>query len=64
MKYNFSVYGAFWDWFMGTRWSPHDTKAQVKYRKGKAIAEAVAAKKQPHAQVLKPETGKSTAVGL
>lgn len=40
MKYNFSVYGSFWDWLMGTYWSPHDEKAQEKYRRGKATAEA------------------------
>ncbi|KAL8710616.1 MAG: hypothetical protein Q9220_004840 [cf. Caloplaca sp. 1 TL-2023] len=62
MKYNFSVYGAFWDWIMGTRWSPHDSKAQEKYRKGKAKAEAVIAKEQSQAPTPVPVSGKSTAI--
>ncbi|KAL9025893.1 MAG: hypothetical protein Q9196_005362 [Gyalolechia fulgens] len=64
MKHNFSVYGAFWDWFMGTRWSPHDSKAQAKYRKGRAMAEVVTAKARSQAQVPEPVLGKSTAVKL
>lgn len=50
---------------MGTRWSPHDSRAQEKYRKGKANAEAVVARArlQNQAQELAAESvGKSTAV--
>ncbi|KAL9002483.1 MAG: hypothetical protein Q9188_004584 [Gyalolechia gomerana] len=64
MKHNFSVYGAFWDWFMGTRWSPHDSKAQAKYRKGKAVAEAVTAKARWQTQIPDPVIGESTAVSF
>ncbi|KAL9601434.1 MAG: hypothetical protein Q9219_002500 [cf. Caloplaca sp. 3 TL-2023] len=62
MKYNFSVYGAFWDWMMGTRWSPHDSAAQAKYRKSKATAEAAMAKSRLQAQSMESSSGKSTAV--
>lgn len=61
MKYNFSVYGSFWDWLMGTKWSPHDVKAQEKYRRGKANAEVVAARKD---KALDTTGGDSTAVEL
>ncbi|KAL8735106.1 MAG: hypothetical protein Q9166_000982 [cf. Caloplaca sp. 2 TL-2023] len=64
MKYNFSVYGAFWDWAMGTRWSPYDSRAQAKYRKGKANAEAIAAKAKLQAQEPEPVIGSSTAVSI
>lgn len=64
MKYNFSVYGSFWDWIMGTRWSPHDSKAQAKYRKGKAMAEALAAKAISQAQTSGPAIGESSAVHI
>ena len=62
MKYNFSVYGAFWDWAMGTSWSPHDSRAQAKYQKGKATAEVVAAKVKLRSQESQPTAGISTAV--
>lgn len=39
MKFNFSVYGSFWDRLMGTCWSPLDERAQEKYMRGKASAE-------------------------
>lgn len=64
MKYNFSVYGAFWDWCLGTRWSPHDGKAQAKYRKGKEVAEAAMARANLQAQRPEPAMGHSTAVKL
>ncbi|KAL8702389.1 MAG: hypothetical protein Q9201_004434 [Fulgogasparrea decipioides] len=67
MKYNFSVYGAFWDWIMGTRWSPHNSKAQEKYRKGKATAEAAAARARSRDQTSKPAgeiVGKSIVVRM
>lgn len=62
MKYNFSVYGAFWDWAMGTRWSPLDSKAQAKYRKGKVLAEALTAKAGAQVQTSEPTVGESSAV--
>ncbi|KAL8829966.1 MAG: hypothetical protein Q9170_005953 [Blastenia crenularia] len=64
MKYNFSVYGAFWDWAMGTRWSPHDSKAQAKYQKGRATTEMVAAKARSKTQTTEPAIGESTATSL
>ncbi|CAL8580637.1 Sphingolipid C4-hydroxylase sur2 [Xanthoria parietina] len=64
MKYNFSVYGSFWDWVMGTSWSPYDSRAQAKYRRGKASAEVVAAKARLRAQESQPAVGASTAVSL
>ena len=62
MKYNFSVYGNFWDWLMGTNWSPHDVKAQEKYRKGKATAETVIMKRRSGDPVSEMSFGSSTAV--
>ncbi|KAI4180534.1 MAG: hypothetical protein L6R41_007184 [Letrouitia leprolyta] len=64
MKYNFSVYGAFWDWILDTRWSPRDSKAQAMYRKGRAMAEAAIAKAESRAHVQEQVTGQSTAVEL
>ncbi|KAL8668795.1 MAG: hypothetical protein Q9168_006588 [Polycauliona sp. 1 TL-2023] len=65
MKYNFSVYGAFWDWVMGTSWNPYDSRAQAKYQRGKANAEVVAAKaKKAQAQESQPAVGTSTCLSL
>lgn len=64
MKYNFSVYGSFWDWIMGTSWSPYDSRAQAKYQRGRAAAEIVAAKAKLQAQESQPAVGTSTAVSL
>lgn len=64
MKYNFSVYGAFWDWVMGTSWNPYDSRAQAKYQRGKATAEAVTAKAKLRSQESTPALGTSTALGL
>ncbi|KAI4086062.1 MAG: hypothetical protein LQ344_007877 [Seirophora lacunosa] len=65
MKYNFSVYGAFWDWVMGTRWSPHDSNAQAKYRKSRAHAEVAVAKAKSRAQPSsEPSVGESSAVSI
>ena len=61
MKYNFSVYGSFWDWLMGTRWLPHDEKAQEKYRRGKATAEA---KTNPSVKAADVAVGNSMSVEL
>ncbi|KAL8785678.1 MAG: hypothetical protein Q9213_003237 [Squamulea squamosa] len=52
----------FWDWVMGTGWSPHDSRAQAKYQKGKATAEAVAAKAKLRTLEPQPAVGRSTAV--
>lgn len=62
MKYNFSVYGSFWDWLMGTKWSPHDVLAQEKYKKGRTNAEAVAAKRRASDKALNASVAKTTAV--
>lgn len=62
MKYNFSVYGSFWDRVMGTRWSPYDSNAQAKYKAGRARAELAVAKAKPQAQSSQPSVGKSSAV--
>ncbi|KAL8902463.1 MAG: hypothetical protein Q9207_004684 [Kuettlingeria erythrocarpa] len=64
MKYNFSVYGAFWDWMMGTSWSPHDSNAQAKYRKGRAHAELAVTKAKAQAQSPQPSVGESSAVSI
>ena len=47
---------------MGTSWSPHDSRAQAKYQKGKATAEVVAAKVKLRSQESQPTAGISTAV--
>lgn len=49
---------------MGTSWSPYDSRAQAKYRRGKATAEVVAAKARLRAQESQPAVGASTAVSL
>ncbi|KAL8884210.1 MAG: hypothetical protein Q9215_007692 [Flavoplaca cf. flavocitrina] len=64
MKYNFSVYGAFWDCVMGTSWNPYDSRAQAKYQRGKATAEAVTAKAKLRSQESTPALGTSTALSL
>lgn len=64
MKYNFSVYGSWWDWLMGTKWSPHDVLAQEKYEKGKTKAEVVAAKRRASDNTVDASVGESTAVEL
>ncbi|KAL9588492.1 MAG: hypothetical protein Q9203_002696 [Teloschistes exilis] len=64
MKYNFSVYGAFWDRVMGTAWSPHDSKAQAKYQKGKAVAESKVAEARGQNSLAELNTGESTGVSI
>ena len=64
MKYNFSVYGSFWDSLMGTHWSPFDEKAQGKYRMGKVTAETSAAKKGLEGKTPDKIAGNSTAVEI
>lgn len=49
---------------MGTRWSPHDGKAQEKYLRGRATAEASAARKQLEDKTPEIAVGDSTAVEL
>ncbi|KAL8664071.1 MAG: hypothetical protein Q9202_003363 [Teloschistes flavicans] len=62
MKYNFSVYGAFWDGIMGTAWSPHDSSAQAKYKKGREVAESKAAEVSLRSGLVEPAVGESTAI--
>ena len=64
MKYNFSVYGSFWDWLMGTHWSPLDDKAQEKYKRGKATAESVALKAISTRKSPQTDVGDSTGVEI
>lgn len=64
MKYNFSVYGSFWDWLMGTHWSPYDEKAQDRYRKSKAAAEAKSGKGGSGSKTVDVATGNSKSVEL
>ena len=64
MKYNFSVYGSFWDRLMGTHWSPLDNKAQEKYKRGKAIAENVASKAISTGRPPQTNIGDSTGVDI
>ena len=64
MKHNFSVYGSFWDWLMGTHWSPFDERAQEKYKRGKVTAEISAAKKKLREEASAMVVGNSTAVEI
>ena len=64
MKYNFSVYGSFWDWLMGTHWSPLDDKAQDKYKRGKATAEKSASKARSAEKGPQITLGGSTGVDI
>ena len=64
MKYNFSVYGSFWDWLMGTHWSPLDDKAQEKYKRGKATAESAALKAISTRKSPQTDVGDSTGVEI
>lgn len=47
---------------MGTRWSPYHSKAQAKYSKCKAVAEARVIKARSQVQKTEPSTGESTGV--
>ena len=64
MKYNFSVYGSFWDRLMGTHWSPLDDKAQEKYKRGKATAENFALKAISAGRLSQTNIGDSTGVDI
>ncbi len=47
---------------MGTHWSPHDSKAQEKYERGKAKAEMSAAKAKSEHEASIIAVGSSSAV--
>lgn len=47
---------------MGTHWSPHDSKAEEKYKRGKATAEISAAKTKSEHEASTVAIGKSSAV--
>ena len=64
MKYNFSVYGSFWDWLMGTHWSPLDEKAQEKYKRGKATGEKSALKLRSTEKAPRMGVVKSTGLDI
>ena len=47
---------------MGTHWSPHDSKAQEKYKRGKGNAEVLAAKAKSELEASTVAVGISSAV--
>ena len=49
---------------MGTRWSPHDSRAQEKYKRGKGNAEISVAKARSKLEALTVAVGNSSAVEL
>ena len=49
---------------MGTHWSPHDSRAQERYKRGKGNAEISAAKARSELEALTVAVGNSSAVQL